>query len=27
MNPNLFLLEAFNGKGDAVIRNGVVEAL
>ena len=25
-NPNLFLLEVFNGKGDAVIRNGAIEA-
>jgi acyl dehydratase len=25
-NPNLFLLEVFNGKGEAVIRNGVIEA-
>jgi len=24
-NPNLYLLEVFNGKGDAVIRNGVIE--
>ena len=24
-NPNLFLLEVFNGKGEAVIRNGVIE--
>ena len=25
-NPNLYLLEVFNAKGDAVIRNGVIEA-
>jgi acyl dehydratase len=24
--PNLYLLEVFNAKGDAVIRNGVIEA-
>jgi acyl dehydratase len=23
--PNLFLLEVFNAKGEAVIRNGVIE--
>ena len=25
-NPNLYLLEVFNAKGDAVIRNGVIES-